>query len=81
MFLLLEDPGGLPGPLLTGTVVLGGGGATAEDTGGVGPDLVSSFSDLRLMGAENKETINILYVFVYVYESLVPWFFAQLFLK
>ena len=61
LFLLLEDPGGLPGPLLTGTVVLGGGGgATAEDTGGVGPDLVSSFSDLRLMGAENKETINIL---------------------
>jgi len=50
LFLLLEEPGGLPGPLLTGTVVLGGGAGTAEDTGGVGPDLVSSFSDLRLMG-------------------------------
>jgi len=47
---LLEDPGGLPGPLLTGTVVLGGGAGAAEDTGGVVVVLTSSFSDFRLMG-------------------------------
>ena len=48
LVLLLVEPGGLPGPLLTGTVGLGGG-VTLE---------TSSFSDFRLTGAENIKTIS-----------------------
>ena len=72
LFLLLEDPGGLPGPLLTGTVVLGGGAGAAEDTGGVVVVLTSSFSDLRLMGAGNNKIINFMSLFMFTSH----WFYA-----
>ena len=49
-FCLLMDPGGRPGPRLTGAPALGGAPVVGAELGA----LVSSFSDLRLTAAEMK---------------------------